>query len=181
MRRLRVRFTLRTMIVLVALAGLICLGGREFWAAWLRRGYRNPVFPSQVSASAGEWIKLKLSADESVPVVITYNFSFATPKPTPGSTCVLLAEVWFEDVATGLAVDGYTFDAPLTVGGREAASGSLTWDAELPRPGRYNLRYSLHYIAPAGELRFVNGGGRLYNVVAAMPSSQPANGSGAKQ
>ena len=70
---------------------------------------------------------------------------------------------------------------PLTVGGRESACGSLTWDAVLPRPGRYNLRDSLHYIGPAGELRFVNGGGRLYNVVASMPSSQPANGSGAKR
>jgi hypothetical protein len=79
--------------------------------------------------------------------------------------CLLIAEVWFEDVATGLAVDCYSIDAPLTVGGREAASGTLTWDAVLPRPGRYNLRHFLHFIGPTGELQMLEGWGDLYNIV----------------
>jgi hypothetical protein len=180
MRRLRVRFTLRTMMILVALVGVICLGGREFWRTWLRRGYYYPVYPSQLSATAGDRLELIWRADEPTPVVITYNFMFGTRKPAPGTTCVLLAEVWFEDVETGLAVDGYTFDAPLTVGGREAASGSLTWDAVLPRPGPYFLRCFLHYTGPTGELRRANGNGRRYQVVAAASSSQPRSRSGAK-
>jgi len=177
-RRLRVRFTVRTMMVLVALVGVTCLVGREYWARWLRRSRHIPVYPSQLSASAGERIELIWGTGKPVPVVITYNFKFGTPKPAPGTACLLLAEVWFEDVALGLAVDGYTFDAPLTVGGREAASGSLTWDAILPHPGRYNLNYLMYWIGPTGELRTVGGGGRVYNVVRAPQTSQPPSRSG---
>ena len=86
---------------------------------------------------------------------------------------LLLGQVWFEDVETGLAIGGYSFDAPLTVGGHEAASGSLTWDAVLPHPGRYNLRAMLYYTGPAGELRVANGHGRFYNFVAVTPSNPP--------
>ncbi len=178
MRRLRVRFTLRTMMVLVAIIGLTCLGGREVWRKWRDRGY-YPVYPSFVSASAGNQLKRNWAADQTTPVVITYNFTFGTRKPAQGTTCILLAEVWFEDVATGMAVVGYSFDAPLTVGGREAASGSLTWDAVVPHPGRYFLHRMLYYTDRAGELRGASGGSRLYEFVAAEPLTQPPSRAGA--
>ena len=71
----------------------------------------------------GRQARADLAADEPTPVVITYNFMFGIQKPAPGTTCVLLAEVWFEDAENGLAVDGYTFDAPLTVGGARRPRG----------------------------------------------------------
>ncbi len=132
----------------------------------------TPVYPSQLSASASQRFEVTWAEGQQIPVAITYNFMFSTPKPAPGTTCLLFAEVWFEEVATGLAVDGYTFDAPLTVGGRETASGSLTWDALLPHPGRFMLRYMLHCVSPAGELRMVNGGSRGYTFVTTLPPSQ---------
>ena len=179
MRRFRVRFTMRTMMVLVAVIGLICLGSREVWRKWRGRGFYSPVYPSHVSASAGNQLKTIWTPDQPTPVVITYNFTFSTRKPAPGTTCVLLAEVWFEDVATGLPVVGYSFDAPLTVGGREAASGHLTWDAVIPHPGRYFLHHMLYYTDLAGELRGANGGSQLYEFVAAAPLIQPPSRAGA--
>ena len=162
MRVRRVRFTVRTMMVLVALLGVTCLVGREYWARWGRRASVMWVYGSHVSTSAGARMELNYSPGQSVPVVITYNFKFGTAKPASGTVCLLFAEVWFEDVETGLAVDCYSFDAPLTVGGREAATGSLTWDAVFPRPGRYNLRHLLHCIGPTGELQMLEGRGEYY-------------------
>jgi hypothetical protein len=179
MRRFRVRFTMRTAMVLVAVMGLICLGGREVWRKWRDGRLYYPVYPSRVSASAGTQIKMIWTQAQPTPVAITYNFSFGTRKPAPGTTCVLLAEVWFEDVATGLPVVGYSFDAPLTVGGREAASGSLTWDAVIPRPGRYFLYEMLYSTDRAGELRLAKGSGQLYEFVAAAPSIQSPSRAGA--
>lgn len=166
------------MMVLVALGGVACLVGREYWAWWQHRGRDIPVGPSSLSASAGPQAQLDWHAGQSVPVAITYQFGFGPSKPAPGTTCLLLAEVWFEDVGTGLAVTGYTFDAPLVVGGREAVSGSLSWDAMLPRPGRYMLRCMLNYVDPTGELRMISGEGSAYEFVAATASSQPPRSSG---
>jgi hypothetical protein len=178
MRVRRVRFTVRTMMVLVALLGVSCLVGREYWTRWGRRSTFMWVYGSHLSTSAGPRNELSFSPGQSVPVVITYNFKFGTAKPAPGTACLLFAEVWFEEVATGVAVDCYSFDAPLTVGGREAASGSLTWDAILPRPGRYYLRHFLHFTGPTGDLQGLEGAGKLYNVVPAPPSSPPPGRSG---
>ena len=150
MRLPRVRFTVRWLMVGVALS-VVCLCGRECWEVWLRRSHYFPVHPSQLSASVGGRNELIWVARQPLPVAISYNFKFGTWKLAPGTTCVVLAEVWFEDVGTGLAVDHYTFDAPLTVGGREATSGSLTWGAMLPRSGKYHLRRSLSYLGPTGE------------------------------
>jgi hypothetical protein len=160
---------MRTMMVLVALAGVACLLGHEYWAWWLRRDHSMPVSPSRLSVSAGLPNGLPWAPGRPIPVSITYDFKFGTPKPAPGTECLLVAEVWFEDVETGRFVDGYTFDAPLTVGGREAAAGSLTWEAVLPRPGQYQLRHFLHFVRPSGELRMINGGGFFYKVMAAAP------------
>jgi hypothetical protein len=179
MRRFRLRFTMRTVMVLVAVIALICLGGRDAWRKWRGRGFYNPVYPSYVSASAGNQLKMIWTPDQPTPVVITYNFTFGKRKPAPGTTCVLLAEVWFEDVATGLPVVGHSFDAPLAVGGREAASGDLTWHAVIPRPGPYFLRRMLYYTDLAGELQHANGGGQRYEFVAAAPSIQPPSRAGA--
>jgi hypothetical protein len=180
MRSPRVRFTVRRMMVLVALAGVACLGARESWAWWLRRNQPNPVYRSRLTASAGRMMsELGWVAGRPIPVVITYDFKFRNPKPAPGTTCVLFAQVWFEDRATGRVVDSYTFDAPLSVGGREAASGSLTWDALLPRAGRYQLHRDLYYKWPTGDLRRASGGSTGYNVEAAVLSSQRPGDQGA--
>lgn len=165
-----VRFTVRRMMVAVAVLGLTCLAGRESWAWWLRRPHPNPVSPSQVSATAGRGNKLTWSPGRSVPVDISYQFGFGNPMPAAGTTCLLFAQVWFEDVATGRSVDSYSFDAPLVVGGRETALGSLTWDAVLQHPGRYMLRSYLYYQKPSGELQMFTGGGHGYNVVEVDPS-----------
>ncbi len=179
MRPIRVRFTVRTMMVLVAVLGLASLGGRELWTRWLRRAYRNPVSPSQLRVHAGQGNKIIWSADRPASVFITYNFRFGTPTPPPGASCVLLAEVWFEDMATGRAVEMHTFDARLTGGGREVATESFIWDAVLPGPGRYFLRSQLGWYTPGGELRMMSGNGLLVQVVAADPTLQPETASGA--
>ena len=173
----RFRFTVRTMIVLVALLGVFCLLGREYWEWWSRRSSVTWLYPSRVSASAGTRMELSYLPGQPVPVAITYNFKFGARKPAPGTVCRLLAEVWFEDAATGLAVDCYSFDAPLTVGARESATGSLTWDAILPGPGRYNLRQMLYSVGPSGDLQMLNGSSRVYHVVLpAHPADSKAPG-----
>jgi hypothetical protein len=164
---------MRTMMVVVAIVAVTSLVGRETWTWWLTRGRITAVYPSQLSASASsQGIELTWAEGQSIPVAITYNLMFGTQKPPQGTTCLLIAEVWFEDVATGRAVDRYTFDAPLTVDGRETASGSLTWNALLPHPGRFMLRYMLHCVGRAGELHLVNGGSRGYTFVANSPTGQ---------
>lgn len=181
MRFPRARFTLRWMMVLVALVALACLGAREYWARSVRRAQPNPVYPSTLSATAGRRNQLDWDDGQPIPVVISYDFRFGNPKPAPGTMCLLLAEVWFEDQKTGLAVEGYSFDAPLVVGGREVASNSFTWDALLPRPGRYMLRYRLNWIEPTGELRLIGGGGTSYHAVPAASSSPTSNRKGANR
>ena len=37
--------------------------------------------------------------------------------------------------------------------GREAASGAFTWDAVIPRPGQYLLRYHVYHGVPWGGLK----------------------------
>jgi hypothetical protein len=178
MKRLRVRFRLRTMMVVVAIIGVACVGGRELWRRWRRPEYWNPVSPSHLSARAGSGQPLTWRANQPTPVTVTYDFKFGSPKSPPGTTCKLLAEVWFEDQATGRSVDGYSFDALLTAGGREAASGTFIWEAELPGPGRYFLRYFLSWYTPAGKLQMMNGGGTLCRIVAAAEANekQPRSG-----
>jgi hypothetical protein len=178
MRRVRPRFKVRTMMILVAFVGVASLGGREVWRRWLRQDYRNPVFPSSVVARVGsnEGMRLAWNPDQPVLVSVTYDFKFGPSKPPPGLACELFAEVWFEEVATGAAVETYTFDALLTAGSRDSASGTFTWEPSLPHPGRYFLRSFLHWKTPTGELRGMNGSGRLYIVGPDNVSSQPRTG-----
>ena len=161
MKRLHPRFKMRTMMLLVALFGAACLGGREVYRRWLRPQYSSPVFPSHVSAQVGSgWGHLLLwNPDQPTLVFVTYDFKFGPRKPPPGLSVVLFAEVWFEEVATGAAVETYTFDSVLTAGSRDATAGTFTWEASLPHPGRYQLRSMLHWKTPTGELRMMNGNG----------------------
>jgi hypothetical protein len=163
------------MMVIVALAGVACFGAREYWARWLRRGHPNPISPSRLSAKAGRVNRVNWVAGQPIPVLITYDFKFINRKPLAGSSCLLWADVWFEDLETGLPVESYAFDAPLTVGGRESASGSLTWNAYLPHPGRYQLHRDLYYKEPWSELQRMAGSSLTYEVVADTPSSQTPN------
>jgi len=89
--------------------------------------------------------------------------------------CLLWANVWFEDLESGLPVESYAFDAPLTVGGRESASGSLTWNAFLPHPGRYQLHRDLYYKEPLGELQKLVRSSLTYELLDVTPSSQSPN------
>src|SRR5580692_11309385 len=84
MRRLPLRFRMRTMLVLVALAGVACLLGREYWAWWLRRDHSRPVLPSRLSVSLGPPNGLTWAPGRPIPVSITYDFKFGMPKPAPG-------------------------------------------------------------------------------------------------
>ena len=170
MRAPRVRLTVRRMMVAVAVVAVLCLGGREYWAWWLRRGYHSPVYQSRLSAQVAirshPWV---LDPGSPIPVTITYDFRFAKRKPSTGTTCLLLAAVWFEDHETGQYVDGYTFDAPLTVGGREKATGSFTWEAMIPHAGRYMLRKHLSYAGPSGELKWVKLPAHPYPICPSFP------------
>jgi hypothetical protein len=184
MRLPRVRISVLRMMVAVAILAVACLGVREYWTKWSRRGGSNPVFPSELSASAGTKAVQVLVPGHPIPVSIMYDFRFGNPfgnpKPAPGTTCRLLASVWFEDVGTGLYVDGYSFDAPLTVGGRETASGTITWDAMIPHPGRYCLRYHLYREESWDGLVAGNGGGRSYHFVTAAALGQSSIDPGTK-
>jgi hypothetical protein len=178
MRFPKPRVTVRGMMVAVAILALASLAGREGWRWWLRRGERNPVQLSQLSAGPIGRSEETLVPGRPVPVPITYDFRLSSPKPPTGTTIVLWASVWFEDSRTGLYVDGYTFDAPLIVGERESTSGTFDWDALIPHPGRYHLRSELHYSTPSSELKFFKGGGSSYHFAEAEPVSQPGGGPG---
>lgn len=174
------RFTVRRMMIAVAILAVACLGGREGWALWLRRGYRNPVSPSRLSATPVGNRAWKLVCGRPTPVSIKYDFKFKNPKPAPGTTCRLLAVVWFEERATGRYVDGYTFDAPLSVGGREACSGTFTWDALVVRPGVYRLHADLYHEAPWGGLKYTGGQAQGCQFTAGTPPRGAAIDSGAR-
>lgn len=181
MRRPRLRFTVRWMLVAIAAISVVCLAGREYWTTWAHRIHPNLVYPSRLTASAGTKHRLSMVPGESIPVSIRYDFRFRNPRPGTGTTCLLLAQVWFEDSQTGTAVEGYSFDAALTVGGRESTSGSFVWDAVLHHPGRYALRYMLYYQDLQGRFHGFSGGSRSYQVVAAEPLNSVPGGEAGKR
>ena len=172
MRLPRLRLTVLGMMVVVAVLAVASLGGRELWVRWVRRGYRNPVAVSKLSADAGRKIKHEFVPGRSIPVSITYNFKFNNRRPAlHGTTCHLLASVWFEDMTTGLYVNGYTFNAPLTVGRHEIGNGILHLGRHDSAQGRYKLCFMLYHEVPWGGLEWCNGGGRGYDFVEALPPS----------
>jgi hypothetical protein len=144
------RLTIKQMMILVAVLAVASQIGRDYWTRQLR--FYDPVNASQLHANVGD--TPSLAPGQSVPVSISYHFQFGTfNKPAPGTTVTVLGSVWLQDQETGYCVDGYTFDVPLTVGGRESASEEFVWDALPPHPGRYLLRYALYYSTPLGSLR----------------------------
>ncbi len=166
------------MIVVVVFA-LASLGGRELWAWWLLKGYRNPINPSTITARAMTKDNKPPIVGRPTPILVDYDFNFSNPKPPPGTTCLVLGSVWFEDVKTGRYVNGYTFDAPLTVGGRESTSGTFFWDAMIPRPGRYSLRYHVYHVVSSQDLRDAgSSGGTGYDFIETPPSTKPPSDPG---
>jgi hypothetical protein len=169
----RIRFSMRGMMVAVVVFALISLGGRETWSWWLGRGYQSQARGSRLLARLSSNLFVP---GQPVPVSISYDFKFHSLTPPPGTSCLLLARVWLEDVKTGRAVSWYTFDAGLTAGGRETASGTFTWNAEVPHEGRYFLRFHLDEITPSGKAKFVSGQGAAV-ILTRKPETDP---SGAK-
>lgn len=170
MMKWRFRFATWQLMILIAVLAVASLVGRTLWERSLRRNYRNPVGASQLSVGVvGTGHKIEYVPGNPVPVNIVYDFSFNGLKMNRGSTAVVLGTVWFEDTKTGLYVDGYAFDAPLTVGGRERASGKFVWEALVPRPGRYLLRSNLYHVTRSGEPILFSGNGTGYSFIEANP------------
>ena len=160
MKRPKVQFSLRWMMVAVALAALATFSWREY-QAWTRRNtFSDPVFNSQLSASLVDpQFKQTFVPGKATPVTINYDFRLS--KPEPGVSCLVLGMVWLEDISTKMPVDAYSFDAKLVGGGREACSGTVTWEAVVPRPGKYQLRYHRFQQAEGGAIGGRNGGSRF--------------------
>ena len=154
------RISVRWMMVAVAFFALASYSWREY-QAWLRRNdFSDPAWNSSIDARLAEWKPKNIFVrDKSTPITITYNFK--PNKPESGVSCLVLGMVWLEEIATKMPVDVYSFDAKLTGGRREACSGTITWDALVPRPGRYQLRYRRFQKAEGGNFNGRNGGSIL--------------------
>lgn len=145
----RPRLTIKHMMILVAVFAGASLVGRLLWDA--RPRYYNPVSASDMRAAMPE--TPDLAPGQTVPVSIHYNCLLnlsGRDKPTPGESVTVVGAVWLEDVQAKRYVDGYTFDALLTAGGRESASGDIVWDALPPHPGPYMLHSDLYFHTPSG-------------------------------
>ncbi len=164
MRRLRLGFSLRWMMVAVAFFAAASLGWREY-KAWLRSRYHtDPVSSSQLNAEIiAPKRRLLFVPGETTPVTITYDFKLAKPKP--GVSCLVVGMVWLEDQSTNLPVDGFSFDVRLTGGERESCTGTITWDAVVPKPGRYLLICRRYEQAEGEDLGGTHGGGTSYQFV----------------
>ena len=153
-------------MILVAVLAFASLLGRTLRERWLRQRYRNPVSSnSQLSASLGNKLECDYVAGRPVPVRIHYDVLFNGQKLDTGSTALVMGSVWLEDSSTGLYVDGYTFDAPLTTGERERVSGEILWETTIPHPGHYLLRSHLLHVTPSGELMGLGGRGTGYRFI----------------
>ncbi len=163
----RLRFSVRWMMVAVVVMALASLGWREYQIRLLGNDFRDPIFNSQLMARpTGSTMKEPYVPGRPFPVTISYDFKLSTPK----TSSLILGSIWLEDVAIGKAVDSYMFDAKLTVGEREACSGSFTWDAMVPHPGRYQLRYHRYHQMANGKMQGGNGGGTFHEF---LPEAKP--------
>ena len=164
MKLASVRISVRWMMVTVAFFALASYSWREY-QAWLRRNdFLDPVSNSQLNAMLADTKPINLFVPgKTTPITITYDFKLK--KPEPGVSCLVLGMVWLEEISTKLPVDVYTFDAKLTGGEKEACSGTITWDAVVPRPGQYLLRYRRFQQPDGGDMKGKNGGSTLYEFI----------------
>ena len=163
----RLRLSVRQMMIGVAVLAVAFLVARYSWERWLRRSYLNPL---KASMDAKIQLDAEMHAGRPIPVVIHYDYQIGNPKLPPGTIYYLWAGVWFADRETGFPVEGYSFVAPLTVAGREAASGSFIWNALMTEPGMYSVHHSLRYKPAFGEWQGLSGGTLKY--VRIKPSSE---------
>lgn len=170
----RFRYSTKQMLTFIALAAVAFLLARVLRDGWLREHYRSPVSRSVLSAICGNGELIHpFVVGTPVPVTITYDFQFDTLRQKKGSTVKLVASVWFEDAQTHRYVEGYTFDAPLTIGGRERAPGKFVWEGMLPQPGRYALRTLLWHITESGEAQFAGWNSCTFREYDFVASSAP--------
>lgn len=147
-------------VVLFALASLVARAQRQ---RWVSSRINSPVRKSWLKMTVGgDPLKVPLRPENPVPVSIQYHFPFDATGYRQGATARLYATIWFEDMETSRYVDGYSFDATLTVGEREDASGRFVWKARVPHPGYFMLWYSLYEVFPSGELRSLGGSGEKH-------------------
>ncbi|MHC5541450.1 hypothetical protein ACYOEI_24790 [Singulisphaera rosea] len=147
-------------VVLFALASLVARSERQRRVA---NGFDSPVRKSRIKMTVGgDPLKVPLRPDSPVPVSIQYQFHLDATGYRQGATARLYAIIWFEDMETNRYVDGYSFDSALAVGEREDASGRFVWNARVPHPGPFMLRYFLYEALPSGELRFLGGSGERH-------------------
>jgi hypothetical protein len=164
MKLASVRISVRWMMVTVAFFALASYSWREY-QAWLRRNdFLDPVSNSQLNARLADTKPIYFFVPaKTTSITITYDFKLK--KPEPGVSCLVLGMVWLEEISTKLPVDVYTFDAKLTGGEKEACSGTITWDAVVPRPGQYLLRYLRFQQPDGGDMKGKNGGSTLYEFI----------------
>jgi hypothetical protein len=129
------RLSLGTMMIGVALLALVCLAGRKYFEHFYFHTTKELNISGGIQAAVDGLVEYP--AGQPVPIEVSYQLQFTGKKAPVGTSCLVMCEVWLEDVDGQKVVDGYTFDARLTIGGREAASGEFTWEAITPHPGRY--------------------------------------------
>ena len=153
------------MMVAVALAALGVYSWREYRAWVLRHTFSDPISNSRMNAQLADPRSQHVFAPgKTTPITITYDFKLS--KPVPGVSCLVYGMVWLEEIETKMPVASYSFDAMLTGGGREACSGTITWDAVVPRAGKYALHDGRFHQEEGGEIpRWVGGGRRLCEFV----------------
>jgi hypothetical protein len=159
-------------MIIVAILALALLAARTYWLATRRLDDPNPLMNSKLSARI-PWDH-ELVIEQPIPITIDYAFRLNVSTSPPGSVFLAWAEVWLEDAGTGLPVVTHIFDAPLTVGARESASGTFRWEPTLDRAGEYRLGTRLRYRRPTGRWQSVSGSKHSGIVVRESPSESGA-------
>ncbi len=167
MKLIRMRISLGQSLIAVALIALACLWARESWLKKVGLTYPNALLNSSLSVRGTR--DVESVAGQSIPLEIQYRLILSPTKLREGTPVLAWAEVWIED-ETGIEVDGYCFDALLTVGVRESTAGSLTWEPAITHPGRYTIHHRLLYQDPSGDWVDDSGGSHRGFEVGPVPS-----------
>ena len=143
---LKLRFSMRWMMIAVAALAVVFLGIREYriraWAAWVERINPYPIDVTKFSVTLSN--KGNAVAGRPLPVEIDYDFKLTGAKLPTGTKILIWVELAIQDANSKTDVDGHSLFIPLRVGERESASGKLTYVAIVPWPGLFYLRHSLH-------------------------------------